>query len=110
MNETDTSKSAGGTGKHLLDELWTAGVGGASRFRRAAVTVARVGYITVEGFIQDLCLIRASALTFASLMALVPTLAIGFAFDGQEAEGLPVEPTDQRLDMIVTETRVLTFG
>lgn len=79
MSETGTSKSAGGAGKHLLDELWSAGVGGASGFRRAAVTVARVSYITVEGFVRDFCLIRASALTFASLMALVPTLAIGFA-------------------------------
>ena len=48
--------------------------------------------------------------TLERLRARRATLAIGFAFDGQEAEGLPVEPTDQRLDMIVTETRVLTFG
>ena len=37
------------------------------------------------------------------------TLAIGFAFDVQEAAGLPLEPTDQPLDMVVTESRVLTF-
>ena len=36
-------------------------------------------------------------------------LAIGFAFSAQEAEGLPLEPTDQPLDMIVTEKDVLTF-
>lgn len=38
------------------------------------------------------------------------TLAIGFAFDAQEAVDLPLEPTDQPLDMIVTETRVLQFS
>ena len=38
------------------------------------------------------------------------TLAIGFAFDAQEASELPLEPTDQPLDMIVTEKRVLTFS
>ena len=38
------------------------------------------------------------------------TLAIGFAFDAQEAEDLPLEPTDQPLDMIVTESRVLQFN
>ena len=38
------------------------------------------------------------------------TLAIGFAFDAQEAEDLPLEPTDQPLDMIVTESRVLQFS
>ncbi len=37
------------------------------------------------------------------------TLAIGFAFAGQEADTLPLEPTDQPLDMIVTEQGVLTF-
>ncbi|HCI08353.1 MAG TPA: 5-formyltetrahydrofolate cyclo-ligase, partial [Sulfitobacter sp.] len=34
--------------------------------------------------------------------------AIGFAFSGQEAAGLPLEPTDQPLDMIVTETGIIT--
>lgn len=38
-----------------------------------------------------------------------PTLAIGFAFEAQEAAGLPIEETDQPLDMIVTPSGVLTF-
>jgi len=38
-----------------------------------------------------------------------PTLAIGFAYAAQEAEGLPLEPTDQPLDMVVTETEVISF-
>ncbi len=37
------------------------------------------------------------------------TLAIGFAFDAQEVEALPLEPTDQPLNMVVTESRVLSF-
>ncbi len=47
--------------------------------------------------------------TLEGLRANRPTLAIGFAFDAQEAEELPLEPTDQPLDMLVTESRVLTF-
>ena len=39
-----------------------------------------------------------------------PTLAIGFAFDEQETDALPLEPTDQLLDMLVTQSRVLTFS
>ncbi|MGB3243070.1 MAG: 5-formyltetrahydrofolate cyclo-ligase [Sulfitobacter sp.] len=35
-----------------------------------------------------------------------PTLAIGFAFAGQEAD-VPLEPTDQSLDLIVTEAGVI---
>ncbi|SFT46751.1 5-formyltetrahydrofolate cyclo-ligase [Sedimentitalea nanhaiensis] len=38
------------------------------------------------------------------------TLAIGFAYDAQLAEDLPLEATDQPLDLIVTESRVLTPG
>ena len=47
--------------------------------------------------------------TLEQLRARRGTLAIGFAFDAQEAEALPLEPTDQPLDMIVTESRVLDF-
>ena len=35
------------------------------------------------------------------------TLAIGFAYDAQEDADLPIEPWDQPLDMIVTETRII---
>jgi 5-formyltetrahydrofolate cyclo-ligase len=45
--------------------------------------------------------------TLQRLRALRPTLAIGFAFAAQQAESLPLEPTDQPLDLIVTETGVL---
>ncbi|MFC4671599.1 5-formyltetrahydrofolate cyclo-ligase [Seohaeicola nanhaiensis] len=47
--------------------------------------------------------------TLEELRARRPRLAIGFAFDAQEAGSLPLEVTDQPLDMIVTETRVLSF-
>ncbi|MEX0367347.1 MAG: 5-formyltetrahydrofolate cyclo-ligase [Ruegeria sp.] len=47
--------------------------------------------------------------TLEGLRAKRPTLAIGFAFDAQQADNLPLEPTDQPLDMLVTESRVLTF-
>jgi len=46
--------------------------------------------------------------TLENLWAKRATLAIGFAFSGQEAAGLPLEPTDQPLDMIVTERGIIT--
>lgn len=39
-----------------------------------------------------------------------PVLAIGFAYAAQEARDLPLEPTDQPLDMVVTEEEVITLG
>ena len=47
--------------------------------------------------------------TLEGLRRARPTLAIGFAYDAQQAEDLPLELTDQPLDMLVTQTRVLTF-
>jgi 5-formyltetrahydrofolate cyclo-ligase len=48
--------------------------------------------------------------TLESLRARGPVLAIGFAFNAQQAYGIPLELTDQPLDMIVTEDRVLSIG
>ena len=46
--------------------------------------------------------------TLEKLRAAKPTLAIGFAYTAQEDENLPLEPTDQPLDLIVTEQGVIT--
>lgn len=48
--------------------------------------------------------------TLERLRARRPTLAIGFAFAAQEDADLPLEATDQLLDMIVTEAEVITPG
>ncbi|WP_397542320.1 5-formyltetrahydrofolate cyclo-ligase [Roseovarius salis] len=45
--------------------------------------------------------------TLEMLRARRPTLAIGFAYAAQEADMLPLEPTDQPLDMVVTEREVI---
>ena len=46
--------------------------------------------------------------TLMRLRALRPTVAIGFAFAAQEVAQVPTEPTDERLDLIVTEAGVIT--
>ncbi|MFU8863535.1 MAG: 5-formyltetrahydrofolate cyclo-ligase [Rhodobacterales bacterium] len=48
--------------------------------------------------------------TLAALRARGRVLAVGFAFGAQEAEALPLEATDQPLDMIVTEAEVIACG
>lgn len=63
----------------IVDWLWSAADVDASPARRTSVAAGRVGYIALKGFIDDLCMLRASALAFASTVALVPTLAIAFA-------------------------------
>lgn len=46
--------------------------------------------------------------TLELLRAKRPTLAVGFAFAAQRADDLPLEPTDQPLDLIITEQGILT--
>jgi 5-formyltetrahydrofolate cyclo-ligase len=45
--------------------------------------------------------------TLERLRARRATLAVGFAYGAQEAETLPMEPTDQPLDLIITESEVI---
>mgnify|MGYP000224032593 CR=1 FL=1 len=45
--------------------------------------------------------------TLEGLRAKKPTLAIGFAYAAQEQNDLPLEPTDQPLDLIVTEQGII---
>ena len=46
--------------------------------------------------------------TLEELRARGEVLAIGFAFSGQQMAEVPIEATDQRLDLIVTERGILT--
>jgi 5-formyltetrahydrofolate cyclo-ligase len=48
--------------------------------------------------------------TLEALRARGPVLAVGFAFSAQEVAEVPTDATDQRLDLIVTETGVTHFG
>jgi len=48
--------------------------------------------------------------TLQALRATGPRLAIGFAFAGQEVAEVPIDATDQRLEMVVTEAGVRAFG
>ncbi|MGV6811679.1 MAG: 5-formyltetrahydrofolate cyclo-ligase [Brevirhabdus sp.] len=43
------------------------------------------------------------------LRAAKPVFAIGFAYGAQQVDALPLEPTDQPLDAVVTEQGVLRF-
>ncbi|MDO9524414.1 MAG: 5-formyltetrahydrofolate cyclo-ligase [Gemmobacter sp.] len=46
--------------------------------------------------------------TLQRLRAAGPVVAIGFAFAAQQVDAVPTEPTDQPLDLIVTERGLMT--
>ena len=45
--------------------------------------------------------------TLEGLRSRGAVLAVGFAFGAQEADDLPLEPTDQPLDLVITEAEVI---
>lgn len=47
--------------------------------------------------------------TLEALRARGPVHAVGFAYAAQAVSAIPAEPTDQRLDAVVTETGALRF-
>jgi 5-formyltetrahydrofolate cyclo-ligase len=48
--------------------------------------------------------------TLQALRAAGPVTAIGFAFAAQEVDAVPTEPTDEKLNLIVTEQGIVTPG
>ena len=48
--------------------------------------------------------------TLEALRAAGPVLAIGYAFAAQELPEVPIDATDQRLDLIVTDQGIVTPG
>jgi 5-formyltetrahydrofolate cyclo-ligase len=48
--------------------------------------------------------------TLAELRARKRVIAVGVAYACQEADAVPTEPHDQRLDHLLTERELLTFG
>ncbi len=47
--------------------------------------------------------------TLSALRAIKPVIAIGVAYSCQEADHVPVEPHDQRLDFMMTEQETIRF-
>lgn len=81
----------------LRNDLWRLQPESLPRRRRFGLHLLRVGALIVKGFREDRCPTHASALTFISVMALVPFLVILFAlakaFGFEQASRLLLERT-----------------
>lgn len=64
----------------LSRAVWTDPGEDAPAWQMAALHVVRILWLATEGFLADACSMRASALTLASMLALVPALAVSFAY------------------------------
>lgn len=63
----------------LVHELWTIDANRLPRFQSLLLRQVRVFTAVVQGFLADRCMLRASALTYTTLLSIVPLLALMFA-------------------------------
>jgi membrane protein len=64
---------------YLQSGIWSHGLGDLKPWNRRLVVSLRVLSITLKKYLADYCFLRASALTFYSLMSVVPVAALAFA-------------------------------
>lgn len=81
----------------LSNDLWDLEPASLTKARAAGLKFLRVCMLVVKGFKEDKCPIHASALTFTSVMALVPFLVILFSI----AKGFGV---DKASEMLIEKT------
>jgi len=93
--------------RFLTDGVWDVELSSLSRLGRMAVKNVRIAQLVARGFIDDDCALHAAALTFSSLMAVVPVLALSLAL----ARGLGgAEVAQARLRALATDwTRGVTL-
>jgi membrane protein len=65
--------------RFLLHDVWVVDIESLSRLPRAAYRAIRVLVLTLRSFFADRCAFQASALTFTTVLSLVPLLAFSFS-------------------------------
>jgi membrane protein len=66
--------------RFLADDLWDHDVTLLSGSKRLLFSLCRIAAIVVRGFVADNCGLQASALTYITLMSMIPVLALMFSF------------------------------
>lgn len=95
------AKSAWGRVKDfVLHDVWEIELSSLSRLRRFLVKVVRVVQLVITGFGEDECLLHASALTYVTLMALIPLLAIVFSI--LKGLGAGQDAMDRMMELLST--------
>ncbi|MGB8490105.1 MAG: YihY/virulence factor BrkB family protein [Bacteroidales bacterium] len=82
--------------KQLNDLIWHTSLSDISKSRSFLIKQMRIIVVSARGFLKDKVQIRASSLTFYSLLSIVPIAAIGFAI----AKGFGL---DQNLNEMLTK-------
>ncbi|WP_415716760.1 YihY/virulence factor BrkB family protein [Maridesulfovibrio sp.] len=63
----------------FLIDIWDWSTSNESSPLRSLHTMSRIAYLVAVGFLKDQCIIRAAALTFTTMLSIVPFLAVAFS-------------------------------
>jgi len=69
----------GAVERHFRQNIWAKDAEAAGGARKGVFAVSRLVYMVSTGFLADHCIIRASALTFITILSIVPLLAVAFS-------------------------------
>jgi membrane protein len=69
----------GAVARHFRHDIWAKDIDAAVGPRKGVLAVSRLIYMVGTGFLADHCIIRASALTFTTILSIVPLLAVAFS-------------------------------
>lgn len=88
------------------ERLWDRDLAALPGMKRLAFSLCRIATIVTKGFMSDRCALQASALTYISLMSMVPVLALMLSLSkGFGAQEMLMEMIGiQRADSVVSST------
>lgn len=88
--------------RHFRQDIWAKDADGRTDAggRRRVFALSRMVYMVATGFLADHCIIRASALTFTTILSIVPLLAVAFSI----AKGFGLQNADFIRDFLMGVT------
>ncbi len=101
----DLNKLVLNAGDYLRRDIWRIRIEEAPRLQAAGIRLLRTAVLSVQGFARDNCLLRASSLTFYSLLSIVPVVAM--AFGVAKGFGFEKKLQSQLLEQIPGQEEVL---
>ncbi len=79
MAKSGGGKLRGALERHFRHDIWTRESGQTKGARKGVTGLSRLGYMVTTNFLADHCIMRASALTFITILSIVPLLAVAFS-------------------------------
>jgi len=86
--------------RHFTETIWLRSTSDTPWYSRLWRAFCRLHYLVGYGFLKDQCIIRAAALTFTTILSIVPFLAVAFSI----SKGFGLQNSDKMREWILQVT------